>query len=235
MKSSYAKYLFKKTEDDYNRIAQAFSNKRSYLTPDLLEYKKFVKSGDRVLDFGCGNGRVSEIMKSETSYVGVDSSKELIKIAKTKYPEASFIVGDMRKLPFGSAQGEAGFDTVFCIAAFHHLATAEDRLQALREMKRVLRSRGKIILVNWNLLGKWGIGKVEKGDFKRFGNDFSVPWRNSDRKILGERFYHAFTLDEIELLCKGAYLHIEQNLYSKKGIESDKENGENIVTVITSQ
>jgi len=100
-------------------------------------------------------------------------------------------------------------------------------------MKRVVKQGGRILLVNWNLLGKWGTEKVEKGDYKRFGNDFSVPWRNSEQRVLGERFYHAFTLDEIELLCKEVRLRVEQNLYSKKGIKSDKENGENIITVLS--
>jgi SAM-dependent methyltransferase len=167
--------------------------------------------------------------RSRSAYTGLDLSEELIKIAKSKYPEADFKVSDMKELPFLPES----FDIIFCIAAFHHLKSAEERLQTLREMKRSLKSGGKIIIINWNLLGEWGRRKVEKGDYKRFGNDFSVPWKNSQGKILGERFYHAFTPDEIELLCKGAYLRIEQNFYSKKGERSDKENGENIITVIT--
>lgn len=228
--------------NDYNNFAGQFSQTREYLWDDIKHLLKYIKENDKVLDIGCGNGRLYHVLKEKQAwYTGLDLSEELIKIAtaaagprlmavaKTKYPEASFVVGDMKKLLFLTDT----FDTVFCIAAFHHLATAEERLQALREMKRVVKPGGKILLVNWNLLGQWGIGKVEKGDFKRFGNDFSVPWRNSERKVLGERFYHAFTLDEIELLCKEVRLRVEQNLYSKKGSESDRENGENIITVLS--
>jgi len=215
---------------DYNSFAGQFSQTREYLWDDIKPLLKYIKENDKVLDLGCGNGRLYQILKEKQGrYVGLDLSEELIKITKEKYPEAEFLVGDMKKLPFGADN----FDIIFCIAAFHHLKTAEERLQSLREMKRVLKPGGKIILVNWNLLGKWGTEKVEKGDYKRFGNDFSVPWRNSERKILGERFYHAFTLDEIELLCKEVRLRVEQNLYSKKGRVSDGESGENIVTVIS--
>ncbi len=214
---------------DYNSFAGQFSQTREYLWDDIKSLFKYIKENDKVLDIGCGNGRLYHVLKEkQILYTGLDLSEELIKISKTKYPEVDFKVGDMKKLPFLADS----FDAVFCIAAFHHLATAEERLQTLREMKRVVKPVGKILLVNWNLLGKWGSGKVEKGDYKRFGNDFSVLWRNSERKILGERFYHAFTLDEIGLLCKEVRLRVEQNLYSKKGSESDKESGENIVTVL---
>jgi len=216
--------------NEYNSFAGQFSQTREYLWDDIKPLLKYIKENDKVLDIGCGNGRLYHVLKEkQILYTGFDLSEELIKIAKTKYPEASFVVGDMKKLPFLAES----FDVVFCIAAFHHLAIAEERLQTLREMKRVVKTGGKILLVNWNLLGKWGMEKVEKGDYKRFGNDFSVPWKNSDGKVLGERFYHAFTLDEIELLCKEVRLRVEQNLYSKKGIESDRENGENIITIIT--
>ncbi len=214
---------------NYNNFAGQFSQTREYLWDDIKPLLKYIKENDKVLDIGCGNGRLYHVLKEkQILYTGLDLGEELIKIAKTKYPEASFVVGDMKKLPFLADT----FDAVFCIAAFHHLTTAEERLQALREMKRVVKPGGKILLVNWNLLGQWGTEKVEKGDFKRLGNDFSVPWRNSERKILGERFYHAFTLDEIGLLCKEVRLRVEQNLYSKKGQASDKESGENIVTVL---
>jgi len=216
---------------DYNSFAGQFSQTREYLWDDIKPLIKYIKENDKVLDIGCGNGRLYHVLKEkQVFYTGLDLSEELIKIAKTKCPDTSFVVGDMKKLPFLADT----FHAVFCVAAFHHLATAEERLQTLREMKRVVKSGGKILLVNWNLLGKWGMEKVEKGDYKRFGNDFSVPWKNSEGKVLGERFYHAFTLDEIELLCKEVRLRVEQNLYSKKGQESDKENGENIVSVIHS-
>ena len=215
---------------NYDNFASEFSATRRYLWSDIVPLLQYIKENDKVLDIGCGNGRLYHVLKEkQILYTGLDLSEELTKIAKTKCPEASFVVGDMKKLPFLAGS----FDAVFCVAAFHHLATAEERLQTLREMKRVINPGGKILMVNWNLLGEWGKSKVEKGDYKRFGNDFSVPWRNSEQRVLGERFYHAFTLDEIELLCKEVRLRVEQNLYSKKGIKSDKENGENIITVLS--
>lgn len=46
-----------------------------------------------VLDIGCGWGRIAPLFKKE-KYFGVDFSEKMIEIAKDKYPENSFEVGD---------------------------------------------------------------------------------------------------------------------------------------------
>ncbi len=58
-----------------------------------------VKSGEKVLDFGCGYGRNAFLFPKE-DYVGVDIVPEFIEIAKNENPGYSFMVGDIRKLPF---------------------------------------------------------------------------------------------------------------------------------------
>ena len=45
----------------------------------------------KVLDFGCGYGRMSDMF---TNYTGIDFSEEMIKLAKKKYHNKTFIVGD---------------------------------------------------------------------------------------------------------------------------------------------
>lgn len=86
-------------------------------------------------------------------------------------------------------------------------------------------------MTNWNLLGKWGSEQVEKGKYKRFEKDFTVPYKNPEGKVLGERFYHAFDLGELENLLTEAKFDLEENYYIKKGKKSEKQEGENIVSV----
>jgi len=212
----------------YNNFASEFSQTRQYLWDDLKPLAKYTRDGDKVLDLGCGNGRLYQLFANKSiHYVGLDISEELIKKAQEKFPGVEFAVGDMCELPFP----DDSYNIIYCVAAFHHLANAEERLKSLSEMRRILKSGGKVVMTNWNLLGEWGNEQVEKGKYKRWEKDFSVPFVNSEGKVLGERFYHAFDLDELESLFGEAKFKVEENYYIKKGEKSDKKKGENIVSV----
>lgn len=63
----------------------------------------------RVLDAGCGYGRMCEWVKD---YTGVDFSPDFIEIAKKKYPSKVFIQADLKELPFKDNE----FDWVVCIS-----------------------------------------------------------------------------------------------------------------------
>ncbi len=212
----------------YNNFAQEFSSTRQYLWDDLKPLAKYTRNGNKVLDLGCGNGRLYQLFDGMSiHYIGLDQSEELIKKAQEKFSGVDFAVGDMRELPFP----DDSYDIIYSIAAFHHLANAEDRLKALSEMRRVLKPGGKVVMTNWNLLGKWGSEQVEKGKYKKWEKDFTVPYKNSEGKILGERFYHGFDLDELESLLTEARFDLQENYYIKKGERSNLESGENIVSV----
>jgi len=100
MERTYADYLLKKTRRDYNRIAAIFTTKRERITPDILCLKKYIKNGDKILDLGCGSGRLSQIFNQKIEYIGTDVSRKFIRIAKEKYPDKKFIKTDYFLLPF---------------------------------------------------------------------------------------------------------------------------------------
>ncbi len=213
----------------YNNFAGEFSDTRQYLWDDLKPLLKYTRNGDKVLDLGCGNGRLYQLFDGMSiDYIGLDASEELIKKAQEKFPEVNFAVGDMRELPFPDDR----YDVIYSIAAFHHLDNAEDRLKALSEIRRILKTGGKVVMTNWNLLGQWGSEQVEKEKYMRWENDFTVPFKNGEGKILGERFYHAFDLGELENLFSEARFKIEENYYVKKGEKSNKGEGENIISIL---
>ncbi len=217
----------------YNQAASQFSKTREFLWEDLKPLVKYTKDGDKVLDLACGNGRLYQLWeKGQVSYVGVDQSEELIKIAKKKFPDLEFLVGEMTDIPFG----KNSFDVVFCIAAFHHLSSNVDRLKALQEMKGVLKSGGRVVMTNWNLLGRWGREKVESGKYKKWGNnEYVVPWMDGSGKVIGERYYHGFDLDELGGLFEEAGFLVEENFFSSRKKRDGQEEGENIISVLTKQ
>ncbi|MBP9761396.1 MAG: hypothetical protein KBD15_04115, partial [Candidatus Magasanikbacteria bacterium] len=61
--------------------------------------------------------------------------------------------------------------------------------------------------------------------------NYIVPWKNADGVVMGERVYHAFTLEELASLCEQAGFVLEENYYTHLGEVSDVVKGQNIVTV----
>jgi ubiquinone/menaquinone biosynthesis C-methylase UbiE len=211
MDKEYVKYLLEKTRKDYDQIAESFSKTREYIPEEqkslLLQY---ITPGDKVLDLGCGNGRFSEVFKQNIEYIGVDSSRKMIEIAKTKYPEADFKVTDALNLPFP----ENSFDKVFSFAVIHHIPSEELQLQFLKEVKRTLKPGGILILAAWNLnpLRMILIGQYKRvKDFfkhqllKIFGKtkldfgDFFIPWQN-----VTLRYVHYFTVSGLRKIIRKA-------------------------------
>ena len=216
----------------YNTIAKHFSDTRQYVWEELKPLASFVTEGDTVLDLGCGNGRLYQIFQDlPISYIGVDQSEELLVLAHKHFHQGKFVQGSMLKIPFP----DQSVHVIFCIAAFQHIPGREMQIQALKEMKRVLKPGGKLLLSNWNLYGEWGLKQVHTGKYKQIeSGDFLVPWRDAEGEVLGERYYHGFTIEELAGLFKEVGLTVQDQYYVKKGKHSDKEKGENIISVVTS-
>lgn len=233
MKSSYAKYLIKKTEDDYNRIATAFSNKRSYITPDLLEFKKYISSGDKVLDLGCGNGRLLDMLAGlEFDYLGVDMSANLLEIAKEKHRNNKFLKMDGKTIP----APDNYFDVVFCLAVLHHIPSFASRQEFLKEICRVLKPGGKLVLTVWNLrLKREARRTIFFNNIRRLlrissfdSGDILYPFRDNSGKILANRYLHCFTETELKEAQKSAGFSVIESGFQSRG---NKVRNENIYTI----
>ena len=178
----------------------------------MLDY---TTSGDNILDVGCGNGRFYDVLKSKNiKYSGIDNSEELIKIAKDKFSEANFEVADILKIPFT----DNSFDKVYCIAVLHHIPSNELRIEALKELKRVLKPGGLLILTAWNLWQtriSWRqvFNNLILKVFKKTQldpKDILIPWKNQSGQVLTQRYIHAFTKAEISKLATRVGLKIKK-------------------------
>jgi len=224
MKDKYAKYLLKKTKRDYEEIAKHFSETRVRPWKDIIFLADFVKDGDKVLDLGCGNGRLFDLFKDkDLSYIGIDLSKKLIKIAKGKYknyPNAKFLVGDALKTEFDNNS----FDLIYAIALLHQIPSKKYRIRFLNEVKRILKSEGFLILTVWNLWQKKYIKYIIKtfilktkipGSTKLDFKDTFIPWKKRNGTIIN-RYYHAFTIKELKKLVKVIGFEIIDSGYTKR-------------------
>ena len=100
----------------------------------------------RVLDVGCGPGEYCRIMYNlGFNVTGVDYSKNMIKTAikKSKGTKIRYKVGDIYHLPFK----DTSFDLVICMDVIQNTL---DGKKAIKELKRVVRANGNLILTTLN-------------------------------------------------------------------------------------
>ena len=106
-----------------------------------------LQPGDRVLDAGCGSGRlipvVCEIIGPDGSLVELDFAPGMLQVGRRKPHgvNVSFTEGDAHALPLP----DNDFDKVIALALLPHLA---DKRRALREFHRVLRPGGLLVIAH---------------------------------------------------------------------------------------
>jgi tRNA (uracil-5-)-methyltransferase TRM9 len=216
MNKDTQKELLRIVRRNYEDEARTFDETREKpIWPPLLGMLKQVEPGARVLDVGCGNGRLLKILAEQNvKYIGVDQSESLINICQEKYPEYKFAVEDILNL---GELSEYDFDYVFCIAVLHHLPGKDLRLQALRQLKNKIKSGGKIVLTVWNMwpqekyrrmIYKFALLKLA-GKNKMDWNDVLFDWR-APGGMMSKRYYHVFYQRELVKLAKKSGLKVEK-------------------------
>lgn len=202
--------LLAKVKNDYNLIADDFSKTRQNLKwPEIDGFKKYLKNDQKILDLGCGNGRLlNSLAELKVEYHGLDNSENLISLAKELHSDKadSFKVGEMFALPYDDNY----FDVIVCLASFHHLPTKELRLSALLEMKRVLKKDGVVLMTNWYVWQKlfWQ-NLFTNFTLKNSWNDFFIPWKSKTKVI--NRYYHGFTKGELQKLFQQSGLMVSEH------------------------
>ena len=107
--------------------------------------KLHLKGNEKVLDVGCGDGKLSaEIAKNlpEGSVLGIDLSEAMIAFARNhyppeKFPNLAFIQRGANELTFDSE-----FDRVFSNAAFHWM---KDHGHILKNLRKSLKPGGTLL------------------------------------------------------------------------------------------
>jgi len=209
----------------YDKIAPSFSASRSYVWPDLEPFKQYIKDGDRVLDLGCGNGRLLALLADKkVEYLGVDFSEKLIEQARQNWPENKFEVMDALdlKLP------DSAFDVVLCVSVLNHIPRDKQAL-FVANVRRVLKPEGMLLMANWNL---WNVFNKKSVWFNGLKKDVMTVWKGGREN---ERlYYYAFTKGELKQLLEKGGFGVEHNFCSKRGKRACLLRGENIITIVKS-
>lgn len=110
-------------------------------------------SGERILEVGCGSGTLCRLaaphVRPGGHVTGLDISSDMIAAARRYADEAdvtdviTFDVGLAEALPYG----DASFDAAFAARLMLHVEQPD---AVLREMIRVVRPGGRVVLMDWD-------------------------------------------------------------------------------------
>src|SRR3989338_1391080 len=139
MLEEYKDKLWQDNLDSVNLRSDILVNKR------VMELLGNIK-GKKILDDGCGNGKVSRMLTKNGVYVyGVDKTPEQIDTAKKVSSNILYFVGDMAKLD--EIDLPKDFDIVISLMAFLYL-DPEQFIQALVQIRGHLKKEGRFVYAN---------------------------------------------------------------------------------------
>lgn len=110
----------------------------------------------RILDVGCGTGQFAFRLLAANpaaTLVGLDLSECMLAQAATNCARCAdrltLVHGDSEHMPFA----DGTFDVITCIHSFHHYP---HQAAVLREMRRVLKPGGELLILDADRDGWWG-------------------------------------------------------------------------------
>ena len=127
----------------YNENYKKFSDTRFCLWDVVRDFGNNFTSSSIVLDAGCGNGKNIKYFQNKCNVIGIDKCENLVNICIEKGYQVTN--EDVTNLSFQNNT----FDFIMSIAVIHHIDTEEMRVNAIKELIRVLKPGGKLLITCW--------------------------------------------------------------------------------------
>jgi len=193
MKSNIQKTKTQESKFFFDKWANAYD--ANILTPFLHIFQNLAiremhtTQNTQTLDIACGTGFL--LTKINGKKYGVDMSEEMLSIAKQKNIQNLVLKKSFaQKLTFENNF----FDYVVCTEAFHHF---EDPLLVLKEIKRVLKKDGILIIVDVNFFRLFNFlaEKYEPGCVHIYSkSDFQNVFKTAQLKLIKQERRRVFAI-----------------------------------------
>ena len=121
----------------------------------LIEQHK-LSNGKSLLDLACGSGNHLAYLQQDFNVEGLDNSKEMLEVARNKFPNLPFHLADMVDFDI-----DHPFDVITCLfSAIGYVQTLPRLNHALRTIAKHLHPGGMTIIEPWFGPGDLDVGKV---------------------------------------------------------------------------
>jgi ubiquinone/menaquinone biosynthesis C-methylase UbiE len=127
----------------YDRLFEPLNRRLRLLGVRMFPPEKNMK----VLDVGCGTGVHLDIYRGYgCELYGIDNSPSMLDVARTRLGvDAELRLADATKIPYESNT----FDLIVCMLVLHEM-DQRMRMSVIAEMKRVLKTEGHILLIDFH-------------------------------------------------------------------------------------
>ncbi len=181
----------------------------NYLVKEYKKILKKIKSPQNTLDYGCGTGSFSKKLNLPGEIIGVDISKEMLKKYCLKFPEKTYILGDMRKVKL-----KQSFDLIICTDdTVNHLLKDSQWIQFLKNVKEHLAPNGYFL---------FDAHTLKKMELLKQRSPFKIKNSLIEIKKIGERQYSWLIKSDNNLIEVSQYipsnekiLRLTQAVFSK--------------------
>ena len=216
----------------YTDLADSFANSRSLAQPSFQRVLDLIPPAGRVLDLGCGHGRIAALLAAERpncQYLGLDFSPDFIRRAEENAQNlagfsARFAVADLLQPDWSQTLAGRQFDVILALALLHHIPGYQARLDLLARSRELLIPGGRLILSTWQFTANarmrrkivsWELVGVDPAGLEP--GDHLLDWK---RGGVGYRYCHL--VDDVELarLAAGAGLELVET-FRADGKEGD--------------
>jgi len=138
----------------FDTVAESYDRTNDLLSfgQDRIWRKRVLKvvkpeSGQTILDLAAGTGSSSVVFAKEgVKVIASDFSEGMLAVGRKRHPELEFVYADATKLPFK----DASFDAV---TISFGLRNVNEPKTALKEMLRVLKPGGKVVICEFSQVG----------------------------------------------------------------------------------
>lgn len=173
----------------YQLIAEQFSHTRAYLWKSVKEFIDSLPANSILVEAGSGNGKNMKYRKDIVN-ISFDLCSKFCEM--TQKDNIDSLIANNLTIPIKSNS----IDNVISIAVIHHLSTYERRLQCIKELVRILKSGGKL------LIQVWAYEQSAKSRNKFTKQENLIEFKNPQQTMQEYRYYYVFKKNELDNMVK---------------------------------
>jgi len=218
--------LLRLNQEFYATYAQSFAATRHSVQPGVQRLLPQIMQSEVVLDLGCGNGNLAELLKSEGfcgSYFGIDENVYFLEQAEVATQDAAcgsytFRQGSLANFDCLDLVDEAA---ICSFATLHHLPGADLHRQFFSSVSSKLSHGGRFFLSCWQVLGNrrlekhlvpWSPTGISVESLEK--TDLLMDWRADPGKPAKLRYVHHFSPSELRALGESQGLILQEEFFS---------------------